>query len=68
MERDAILFGVLINSCGADESKNKRRLRKSFVLLLVTDAYQRTATQRLGGSQLEDLSRPFKRQIMFLFS
>lgn len=27
-----------------------------------------SATQGLGGSQLEGLSWPFKRQIMFLFS
>ena len=71
-------IGVLIHSYSADESKTRggrESVRDHFSQFVAGRgmaedffSHRRAATQRLRGSQLEGLSRPFKRQIMFLFS
>lgn len=67
--------GMLIHSYRADVSRRGRESVLDNFSQFVAGAWhriffsrRRAATQRLGGSQLEGLSRPFKRQIMFLFS
>ena len=65
---------MLIHSYSADESRDGGRGEKvsGVISLGLWPGHSRgffnSATQRLRGSQLEGLSWPFKRQIMFLFS